>query len=468
MLVLGSASLTLLRAVVAGTVDIGNNALGSDPAGRLPGLNLEDVHGVNLFQGPALGLVDEEEDNKDGEETAGSKDVTVAEVDGVGDEGGEEGDEEVPGPIGGSGNTHADSAVLEGVHLTTDSPDDRTPGGSEADDEEAGEDNHDNTSWVVGWVIVQDLMTDRGPNQEADKHPGTTVHQTLATAIVLHDVETGEGHTEVDSAEDDGGNVRVVETDSVEDTGSVVKDEVGTGKLLQGLQGNSKQNAVEHARTSEDLLPGSVTSSELLLQLLLHVGHFPSDNSVVVGNTVELAHDFTGLLDPTMAVGVTRGLGQEEGTDTEDERPGKSDTHGDPPGSGIFQSHGAEVDDVRDEDTEGDEQLEGTDHRTTDLTGSRFGLVHGDDTGEGTDTQTGDPTTEGNLIPVCCSGNLNDDTDNVKKSPERDGEFAANTIRNGGSNQGTNHSSNRQLSRRLVTARRRGGLQHSVDAPDRQ
>ena len=265
---------------------IGDNSLGGNPAGGLPGLDVKDVHGVDLLKGPALGLVDEEEDNEDGEEAASSEDVTVTEVDGVGDEGGEEGDEEIPGPVGSSGNTHADSAVLEGVHFTTDSPDNRTPGGGEADNEEAGEDNHNNTGGVVRGVTVQDLVTDSGPDHEADEHPSSTVHQTLAATVVLDNVETGKGHTEVDGTEDDGGDVRVAQADALEDASSVVEDKVGTSQLLEGLQGNAEQDTVEHAGTSEDLLPGSVTVGELLLKLLLHVGHLLSNDTVIGGDTV--------------------------------------------------------------------------------------------------------------------------------------------------------------------------------------
>jgi general stress protein YciG len=41
----------------------------------------------------------------------------------------------------------------------------------------------------------------------------------------------------------------------------------------------------------------------------------------------------------------------------------------------------------------------------------------------------------------------------VEKGPEGDREFAANAVRNGGGNQGTNHSSDRQLTLRLVDVR---------------
>jgi len=173
---------------LGGAVEVSHDALRGNPAGGLPGLDVEDVHGVNLLKGTALGLVDEEEDDEDGGEAAASKDVAVAEVNGAVDEGGEEGDEEVPGPVGGGGNTHARSTVAEGVHLTTDGPDDGSPGGCEADNEEAGEDDHGNTGGVGSRVRVQDLVADGGPDHEADEHPAGTDHQAVTAAVVLNDV----------------------------------------------------------------------------------------------------------------------------------------------------------------------------------------------------------------------------------------------------------------------------------------
>lgn len=443
--VLASTGLTLLGARNGRAVQVFDQTGGRLPAGGLPGLDAKDVHGVDLLEGAALGLVDEEEDNEDGSEAAGCEDIAIAEVDGTVDEGSEEGDEEVPGPVGSGGNTHADSAVLEGIHLTTDGPDDGTPGGGETNNEEASEDNHGDTGGVGSRVGVDDLVTNGGPDHEADEHPASTVHQTLAAAEVFDDVETRESHTEVDSTQNDGGNVGVVQTDTIEDAGSVVEDEVGTGKLLEGLKSDAEHDTVEHAGTGENLLPGSIAAGELLLKLLLHIGHLLSNDTVVGGNTIELAHDFASLLGAAMAVGVTRRFGEEEGTDTEDERPGEANAHGDTPRGISLESLCAEVDDVGDEDTEGDEELESTDHGTTDLAGSRLGLVHGDNAGERTDTETGDPTAESNLVPLVIGGNLNNDTDDVDEGPERDGELAANAVRNGGSNQGTNHSSDRQL-----------------------
>ena len=83
-----------------------------NPLTALPRLHLRDVHRVYLLQRPALGLADEEVDNQDGGKIAAGKDVPVFELDVAGDEGGEKGDEEVPGPVGGCDEGHGAGAVL--------------------------------------------------------------------------------------------------------------------------------------------------------------------------------------------------------------------------------------------------------------------------------------------------------------------------------------------------------------------
>lgn len=339
---------------------------------------------------------------------------------------------------------------MEGRHTTAESPDDRTPGRGETDNEEAGEDNHGNTGRVGARVRVEDLVADRGPDHETDEHPGGTDHETVTTTVVLNDVQTGQGHAEVDRTEDDLGDVGVGQTNTLEDGGAVVEDEVGTGQLLQGLQGDTQHGTVEHARAGEDLVPGSLADGTLLVELLLHVRHLLRDDTVVGGDTVELGHDLAGLLHTAVTVGVARGLGQEQGTDTEDQGPGKANAHGDAPRGSRLNALGAEVDNVGDEDTEGDEQLEGADHGTADLARSRLTLVHGDNAGQSTDTQTGDPTAQSYLVPLVDRSDLHDDTDDVDEGPEGDGELATNLVRNGGSDEGANHSSDGELSKMSI------------------
>lgn len=74
-----------------------------DPLGALPWFDAGDVHGINLFKGSALAFHDEEVDQKDPDQIATCEHVSVEEIDVTSDEGGEEGDEEVPEPVRGGG-----------------------------------------------------------------------------------------------------------------------------------------------------------------------------------------------------------------------------------------------------------------------------------------------------------------------------------------------------------------------------
>lgn len=92
-------------------------------ARTLPRRHALNIHRINLLQRLALPFIQEEVHDNRGQEVAASKDVAVAEVDGARDEGGEEGDEEVPGPVAGGGEGHCCSAVTGGEDFGLDGPD---------------------------------------------------------------------------------------------------------------------------------------------------------------------------------------------------------------------------------------------------------------------------------------------------------------------------------------------------------
>ena len=79
----------------------------------VPRLDAEDVHGVDLLQAAALALAQEEVDDDGAGETAPREDVAVAVVDARGDEGREEGEQEVPHPVAGGREGHALCPVVE-------------------------------------------------------------------------------------------------------------------------------------------------------------------------------------------------------------------------------------------------------------------------------------------------------------------------------------------------------------------
>lgn len=343
---------------LGGSADVG----GRNPARALPWLDMLYVHGVNLLKSTALGLADEEVNDNGSSERAGSKNVAVLEVNGAGDEWGEEGNQKVPCPVGGGCNSHAGGAVACWVEFTHNRPDDRSPGGCETNNEEAGKDNQGGTGLGSGRRIglVERVVSDGSKNHKADEHPDATSNQRLAATKVLDNVETNDGNTKVDTGHNHLGDVAVVQTSRRENGVAIVENEVGTGELLQRLQDNTKNGAVKHTRTSEDLKDTSLSGSLFFIELVLHVGDFFSDEAVVVGDTIQLDHGTLGFFDTAHAVGVTRRLGQEENTNTEDQRPGETNSHGDAPCGGGVHAFSTVVDAGSDEDTKGDKQLEST------------------------------------------------------------------------------------------------------------
>ena len=83
---------------------------------------MQDIHRVNLLKSAALSFNNEEIDNSDSHEETSGKDVTVSEVDITNDEWCEEGEKEVPAPVGCCRQGHSVRSVAGWIHFCTDSP----------------------------------------------------------------------------------------------------------------------------------------------------------------------------------------------------------------------------------------------------------------------------------------------------------------------------------------------------------
>lgn len=240
-------------------------------------------------------------------------------------------------------------------------------------DEQTGEDDHTltGTRGVLGGDVVESKVTDRGKGHEANEHEDGADDQRLATTKVLNDIETAKGGSEVDGTQDDLGDEAVGDTSTLHDGGTVVEEVVGTGKLLQRLKNHAQEDTVEHARSSEELVPLLLLG--LGVKLLLDLVQLFDDAVVVLGDTVELGEVATGVVDTAVTVVETRRLGEEEHATTEGKGEEEGQTQSDTPlGGTALDILGAKVDEVGEEDTEGDEELVATDDGTTDVTGGGF------------------------------------------------------------------------------------------------
>jgi hypothetical protein len=411
------------------------------PLGTGDWVDVKDVHGIDLFERATLGLDHEEVDDEEHDHTGNGEDETVQPGDLVGDESGEERDKEVHQPVGGGRESHAGSTVTSWVELSDDGPNHRSPGSGEGNNEETGEDDHDTTSGlVILWVLE---ATNEGIDQQAHSHPGGTSKKGLAATTVLNDPETTNGSNDVDGTKNDGGDVRVLETSGRENGGTVVEEEVGTSKLLTSLEGHTEKSAVEHTRTSEDLVPWVVTSSLLGSELLLDLGDFSVDQVGVRGDTVKAGHVDASLLNSADTVCVTWRLWNEEDRATEEDGPKSGEAVWNSPlGAVVVGTLGTVVNHVGGPDTKSDEQLVGGNDGTTNSTWNRLRLVHWDGNRESTDSNTSDQTTHGKLNPSGAAGDLNDNTDNVEEGRCGNGVTATNVVGKRSGNQATDQGTN--------------------------
>ena len=170
-------------------------------------------------------------------------------------------------------------------------------------------------------------------------------------------------------------------------------------------------------------MPWVVAASRLSLELLLDLSNLGVDEGTVRVDTVETGHVHASLVDLALAVCVAGGLGEEEDGATEDDGPECGKTVGNAPlGAVDVVLLCAVVDHVCGPDTERDEQLVRGDGGTTDALGDRLGLVHGNDGGESSDTETGSEATHSELSPDVLAGDFDNDTDDVEEGGTGDGK----------------------------------------------
>lgn len=439
---------TVAEVHVVGAGEFVLNHLRSPLAG-LAWWNMDEVHGVNLLNGAASGLDEEKVDNSGSSQVTSGKDVTVVVADGAGDVWREEGEEEVPSPVGSGSESQSVRAITVWEHLGVDSPNHWSPSRGESDNEETGEDN-ENGSELLGiirslgsWSEL--LVSDGGEDQEAHGHPERTKDKALAATEMLNEVETEESRSDVDTTENHGGDERVLDTHTGENGGTIVEEVVGTGKLLQHLETHGKSNTVSHTWASEDLVPGVVTLSGD--NVLIDLGSLEGNSAVIDWNSVETGHGLKSASVLASADIETWRLWHEDHSDDENDTPEPSDGHWNAVGAGVLAGLGSKVDCRGGEDTDGDEQLVRADDGTTDVLWSRLGHVEWDDDGKGTDTKTGDPSSHGNTNPLSWTdGDLNDNADREDQSPEWNGALASDLVGEWTGAESTNKSTDREKS----------------------
>ena len=66
-------------------------------------------------------------------------------------------------------------------------------------------------------------MAHRCENQEAHKHPQASDDERRSSSKLLYHIKSRDGHAKVDTTQDHGCNIRVLDTDRLEDGGAIVE-----------------------------------------------------------------------------------------------------------------------------------------------------------------------------------------------------------------------------------------------------
>ncbi len=404
------------------------------PLTTLPRLNLANIHCINLLQRLPLRLADKEINNKHRREITSRKHVPVFEFDSGSDEGRKERNQEIPRPIGRCDESHGARAVVRWEELADYAPDNRTPSYGVEADEEAGEDYHRRARlWgVLRGCIVKGERAYGGEDEEIDRHADTAYDERFTTSESLNDVETKERHTEIHTTEDHGRDEGVGESGGFENCGAIVEKEVSACQLLECLQRYAEHGSVCHSRAYEELDPWALAEGDLKIVLFFDLSDFAPYFTVCFGHACEFGHSCSCFVDASVPVGESRGFGECEDTEAKYQGPDEADGHGYPPASRIWARFGAEVDGVRGEYSECDEELVCADEGAADLAWGSFGDVHGYHDRQRADPGTGYETAYGYLLPACRGGYLDHHADDEDEGPECHGVFAANAVSDGG------------------------------------
>ena len=171
----------------------------------------------------------------------------------------DDGNDGVPEPVGGSGETNTTGSDGEREDLANDDPCTGAPCGCEEEDEDTDEgdlgvDSVDvvgnvrdrDATWLRVCVVEADCNTNDGDEELTDQHTQSTPDQERSTTKLLNGVEGDGGRADVDQSEDQGDQERVADgAGGLQEGGRVVEDEIHASPLLHHLQRSTEDGAAQ-------------------------------------------------------------------------------------------------------------------------------------------------------------------------------------------------------------------------------
>jgi len=426
-------------------------------------------HLIDLLEGKTLGLRNEDIgiDEGAGAQAAPDEEHLGAEVAlvGVDHVGGDDGDDAVPQPVGGGREGDTLGAHGEGEDFTDDNPCARAPGGSEEEDVDADEGDHN----LDGDVRVGRDGTDDGHDILADAHAQGTPDEEGAAAETLHGPEGEWGRAHVDEGGDHGDEEGVVDGAELhEEGGSEVEDEVDARPLLHHLHRGAENRAAQVAAAvpegaAEAVGPGVEEvalgyEGHLVLVVGDDLGELVLNVGGLQGLVAKAGKGLGGLIELALAHEEAGGLGEEEQAGSEDDSPEHLQADGNAVRAGVGAVLGAVVDAGREEEAEADAELVSGHDGAADLARGDLRHVQDDDGRDVTDAEAGNEAAGHDETEAGGCG-LEDDADDKDHAADDDGEATAEPIGDVAGHESTEEGSGREDrgNERLVRRSERGG-----------
>jgi len=391
------------------------------------------------------------------EEDAGSE-VALVLTDHVGSD---DGDDGVPEPVGGGGESDTSGSDGEGEDLSDKNPCTGSPGCSEEEDEDGNEgDLSVDGSDVLGTadtvddleLVESDGDTDDGHEELADKHTKSSIDEERSATELLNSVEGDGSGADVDDGENHGDQERIVDgAGGREERSRVVENEVYSGPLLHHLERGTENGSTEVGvgspeGTREACSPGREPrvggdSVSLVVCVGYNLGELELDVLGVLWLTTETGKDITSSLDAASLDKVSWRVWEEEDSGCENDTPCELNSDGNSVRARVGTVLGEVVDDGCQHDTNGDAELVARDEGTTDFSGADLGHVENDDRRDESDTDTSNETTNDDGSEGRCSKHLDDDTCEVDCASRDNGPLSSKEVGavtgNEGSEEGT-------------------------------
>lgn len=265
---------------------------------------------------------------------------------------------------------------------------------------------------MSGEVVSGSRYTDDGDNIFADAHASSTDEEKLTATEIIDCPHTGDGGNDVDNIGNDRDDERIGDTGLSEESGSVVEDKlpesdgiqsfqiegtyVDTSELLPSLEEDSSENTgtVVSGTIPEAVDVRSLGDFLFVAQIGFDFSEISLDFCTIDVGTKDSGEIPSGLLCLSLLDQISGRFREECHPASEDSGPDELDGNDDSISRGVSLVLFSLVGASGEQKTDGNGPLIARNDGSTNPFGRTFGLIHGNQAGNDTDSQTSNKTTD--------------------------------------------------------------------------